>query len=125
MSEIPEPEPSRPWREEDGPQPEVWAWPAGARPALKVWSAGKWRYAPVEARQNWADGSVRYQVEVDLQGDTEITFHLYRWPQPGLRMCHGSAVEPSRTADGQHAGGLPRAPRRRPSTGPQERPAEG
>ncbi|WP_324787060.1 hypothetical protein [Streptomyces sp. H51] len=54
-------------------------------PALQVWSAGKWRWAPVLARQDWADGRVFYQVSVDLTGSTTVTIRLYEWPQPGLR----------------------------------------
>ncbi|MFC9280895.1 hypothetical protein [Streptomyces collinus] len=125
MSTIPEPEPARPWRPEDGAPPEVWTWPSGDRPALEVFSAGKWRYAPVMARQNWADGSVRYQVEVDLQGTRSITARTYQWPQPGLRKCHDSGSKPSRTADGQRQGGMPQAPHRRPRTGPTVRSATG
>lgn len=114
MSTIPEPEPSRPWRTEDGPPPKVWTWPNDDRPALRVWSAGRWRYAPVLARQDWADGTVRYQVEVDLRGTTSITSCTYVWPQEGLRVAHGSGSEPSRTTDEQRQGGLPQAPPRRP-----------
>ncbi|MGA5127665.1 hypothetical protein ACPCAG_30740 [Streptomyces pseudogriseolus] len=125
MSTIPEPEPSRPWRTEDGPPPEVWTWPLGDRPALRVWSAGAWRYASVRARQDWPDGTVRYQVEVDLRGDTTMVTRTYVWPQEGLRVAHGSGAEPSRTADGQHQGGLPRAPHRRPPKGPQSDSATG
>ncbi|MEY9988526.1 hypothetical protein ABIE67_000558 [Streptomyces sp. V4I8] len=91
--------PSLPWRPEDGPPPEAWTWPYGDRPALEVWSAGKWRCAPVMTRQNCADGSVRYQVEADLHGTTSVTSHTYRWPQPGLRKCHASGSTPSGTAD--------------------------
>ncbi|MFE2181395.1 hypothetical protein [Streptomyces sp. NPDC059455] len=97
MSTIPEP--ARPWRPEDGPGAEVWTWPYGDRPALEVWSAGRWRYASVMARQNWADGSVRYQVEVALRGDTMVTVRTYQCPQPGLRKGRASGSEPSRAAD--------------------------
>ncbi|MFD9395016.1 hypothetical protein ACFWBB_31090 [Streptomyces sp. NPDC060000] len=113
MSEIPEPEPARPWRPEDGPRPEVKTWPRGDRPALEVWSAGRWRYAPVMARQNWADGTVRYQVDVDLRGDTTVVIRTYQWPQPGLRKGYDSGSTPSRTGDGQRQGGMPRARPRR------------
>ncbi|MFI7415295.1 hypothetical protein ACIBU0_42345 [Streptomyces sp. NPDC049627] len=125
MSTIPEPEPARPWRPSDGPEPEVSTWPPGDRPALEVWSAGKWRYAAVTARQDWADGTIRYQVLVDLLGDTTVTSRTYQWPQPGLRRCHGSGSQPSRTADEQRQGGMPQAPPRRPRTGPQGRSATG
>ncbi|MFE4580175.1 hypothetical protein [Streptomyces chartreusis] len=118
MSAIPEPEPARPWRPEDGPPPEVWTWPAGDRPALGVWSGGHWRYAAVMARQDWADGTVRYQVSVDLRGNTTVVSRTYVWGHPGLRKCHGSGSEPSRTADEQRQGGMPQAPPRRPRTGP-------
>lgn len=48
MSEgIPEPVENQPWRQEDGPPPRVWCWPSSHRPALEVWSHGRWRYAPV------------------------------------------------------------------------------
>lgn len=107
MSSIPEPEQGRPWRPEDGPRPVVWTWPKADRPALKVWSAGAWRYAPVMARQDWADGSVRYQVSVDLRGDTLVTARTYRWPQPGLRVAHESSSAPSRDVDERHSGEMP------------------
>ncbi|MET7573343.1 hypothetical protein ABZT04_33335 [Streptomyces sp. NPDC005492] len=108
MNTIPEPEPARPWRPEDGPPPEVWTWPNSDRPALKVWSAGAWRYAQVMARQNWADGTVRYQVEVDLRGDTMVTVRTYQWPQPGLRKGYDSGSQPSRGADERRQGEMPR-----------------
>lgn len=125
MSTIEEPEPTRPWRPEDGPAPAVWTWPLGDRPALRVWSAGAWRYAPVRARQDWPDGTVRYQVEVDLRGDTTMVTRTYVWPQEGLRVAHGSGSEPSQAADEQHRGALPRAPHRRPPKGPQSGSATG
>ncbi|MFI9772225.1 hypothetical protein ACIHJG_35985 [Streptomyces sp. NPDC052415] len=112
MSAIPEPEPARPWRPEDGPSPEVWTWPRSDRPTLKVWSAGAWRYASVMARQNWSDGSVYYQVEVDLRGDTTIRTCLYRWPQPGLKAARKSTSEPSRGVDERWQGNMPQGPRR-------------
>lgn len=108
--EIPEPEAARPWRgPEDGPWPVVRTWPAGAGPALEVWSAGRWRYAPVLARQDWADGSVYDQVSVDLRGETSATTRMYRWPQPGLRVAHGSRSEPSTAPNETQRGGTPRA----------------
>lgn len=113
MSTIEEPTQSRPWRPEDGPPPTVTAWPHNDRPALRVWSDGAWRYAPVRARQDWADGSVHYQVEIDPHGDTSVTTRLYRWPQPGLRMAHGSSVKPSQGPDESHQGDMPRPGRRR------------
>lgn len=86
--DIPEPAPARPWSPDDGAQPTVTVWPTGNRPALSVRSGGKWRYAPIRARQDWADGRVFYQVEVDLYGDTHVTTVLYQWPHPGLRVAH-------------------------------------
>ncbi|MER7952042.1 hypothetical protein ABTY59_32090 [Streptomyces sp. NPDC096079] len=125
MSAIPEPEQSRPWRPEDGPPPQVWTWPKGDRPALEVWSAGRWRYAPVAARHDYPDGTVRYQVDVDLRGTTMVTSATYEWPQPGVRVSHGSGSGPSRTADERRQGNMPHAPRRRPPEGPQSGTATG
>ncbi|MBK6017723.1 hypothetical protein [Streptomyces sp. MBT53] len=88
--EIPEPVTARPWRREDGPRPKVTTWPPGRRPALAVWSGGAWRTAPVMARQDWADGRVFYQVEVDLRGDTLVSCRMYQWPQPGLRRAYNA-----------------------------------
>ncbi|MFD5589336.1 hypothetical protein ACFWII_36805 [Streptomyces sp. NPDC127063] len=105
--EIPEPVPARPWRPEDGPRPKVTTWAAGSEPALMVWSHGRWRYAPVMARQDWADGRVFYQVHVDLLGDNRVSHRMYQWPQPGLRTFPGSE---RRT--GPETGDLPRPPRR-------------
>ncbi|MFD8477259.1 hypothetical protein ACFV2E_35260 [Streptomyces globisporus] len=82
----------RPWREADGPPPVVRCWPPAHRPALYVWSHGRWRYAPVHARQTYADGTVAYQVTVDLAGDTTVTWRLYGWPQPGLCLAHRSPM---------------------------------
>ncbi|MFE9993472.1 hypothetical protein [Streptomyces avermitilis] len=112
--EIREPEEARPWRgPDDGPWPVVRTWPGGARPALEVWSAGRWWQARVMARQDWADGSVYYQVSVDLRGDTSVTTRLCRWPQPGLRVAHGSGSDPSTTPNESQQGGMPRARPRR------------
>ncbi len=44
--QIEEPEQVPPWRPENGPQPRVWCWPSGDRPALYVYDGGKWKYAP-------------------------------------------------------------------------------
>ncbi|MGW8387172.1 hypothetical protein ACWGMW_28965 [Streptomyces albidoflavus] len=112
MSVIEEPALARPWRAEDGPPPAVWTWPAGDRPALEVWSAGAWRYATVMARQDWADGTVRYQVAVDLLGDTSVATLTYQWPQPGLRMRHPSRADPSRASAGRHDAAMPQGVRR-------------
>lgn len=90
-----EPVETPPWNAETGPAPVVWSWPAGDRPALKVWSMGRWRYAPVRARQDWPDGTVVYQVSVDLDGSTSVVPRSYAWPQPGLRVAHGSQSQPS------------------------------
>ncbi|RSS94271.1 hypothetical protein EF903_06960 [Streptomyces sp. WAC05292] len=92
--ELTEPVENRPWRSEDGPRPTVWSWPAGDRPALYVWSRGRWRYAPVHARQDWQDRTV-YQVAVDLDGSTSVVARSYTWPQPGLRVAHRSRSQPS------------------------------
>lgn len=100
MSTIPDAQPARPWRSEDGPRPEVWTWPRTDRPALRVMSGGKWRHAPVLARQNWADGTVRYQVEGDLLGDRRVRILPYLWPQPGLRVACESGSAPSGSAAG-------------------------
>jgi hypothetical protein len=62
--------------------------------AQRVGSHGRWRYAVVEARQDWSDGRVFYRVSVDLRGDTSVTSRLYQWPQPGLRVSHGSHSAP-------------------------------
>jgi hypothetical protein len=113
MSPIEEPQPARPWRPEDGPRPQVWTWPAGARPALAIWSAGRWRYAPVRARQDWADGTVRYQVEVDLNGTSSVRTLTYQWPHEGLRCARRSGSKPSRTVREAKQGDMPQPPRRR------------
>ncbi|GAA2237251.1 hypothetical protein GCM10010104_35190 [Streptomyces indiaensis] len=53
---------------------------------LQSWPCGhKWRDATAQARQAWADGTVHYQVEIDLRGDNSASTRMYRWPQPGLR----------------------------------------
>lgn len=95
MAELTEPAESRPWRPEDGAASRVWTWPAGDRPALFVWSCGKWRYAPVMARQDRADGRTVYQVAVDLDGSTSVVSRSYAWPQPGLRVARRSWSQPS------------------------------
>ncbi|MEU1592709.1 hypothetical protein ABZ468_07580 [Streptomyces sp. NPDC005708] len=121
MSTIPEPEPARPWRPEDGPEPVVWTWPRSDPPALWVRSGGAWRFATVLARQDWADGSVYYQVAVDLHGGSLVSARLYRWGQPGLKVAHRSRFEPSRGVDTEHQGDMPQARPRRGEAGPQER----
>ncbi|MET9528193.1 hypothetical protein [Streptomyces coeruleorubidus] len=111
--DIPEPAVARPWRPSDGEQPRVTTWPPGNRPALRVWSHGAWRYAPVRARQDWADGRVFYQVEIDLRGDTTVVTRMYEWPQPGLR-----APRAPRQQRGGGSADMPR-PMRRRAPGPQ------
>ncbi|WP_433860217.1 hypothetical protein [Streptomyces kronopolitis] len=123
---IPEPTEARPWRQpEDGPEPKVTTWPPGDRPALRVWSHGKWRYAPVMARQDWADGRVFYQLSVDLTGGTSVTARMYQWPQPGLRVAHGSSSEPVSGAAAVARGEMPRARPHRRTEGPEGPAATG
>ncbi|MFB0617239.1 hypothetical protein [Streptomyces sp. AGS-58] len=108
MDSIPDAQPARPWRPEDGPQPAVWTWPRTDRPALWVMSAGQWRHASVVARQDWPDGTIRYQVQVDLVGDTTARILTYQWPQPGLRVARRSSVQPTRGVDESRQGSMPR-----------------
>ncbi|MGP3638234.1 hypothetical protein ACTU45_33810 [Streptomyces sp. 24-1644] len=89
---------SDPWNPATGaPLPVVWCWPPGARPALLVRTAGQWRYAPVQTRQDYADGRHVYLVAVNLDGATTVTVRRYAWPQPGLRVAPGSPVQPTRS----------------------------
>jgi hypothetical protein len=88
----------------------VWTWPRTDRPALWVWSGGRWRWAEVTAKQVWADGSTYYRVAVDLNGDTSVTSQLYKWPQPGLRLAHVSRSKPTTGVDETRQGGMPRRP---------------
>ncbi|MFK4122337.1 hypothetical protein [Streptomyces longwoodensis] len=76
MSTVLEPEVARPWRPEDGPRPKVWTWPRTDRPALWVWSHGAERYALIVAKQEWAHGTVYYQVEIDPHGDRRVGMRL-------------------------------------------------
>jgi hypothetical protein len=64
-----------------------------------VRSHGAERYAPVLALQEWADGTVYYQVEIDLHGDRRVGMRLYRWPQPGLRTARVSQSPPAKGVD--------------------------
>lgn len=115
MSETPEPipdaVPARPWNPSDGPEPEVWTWPRTDRPAMWVRAGGRWRWAPVMAKQVWADGSTYYQLEVDVRGDNSVTPRLYQWPQLGLSVAHMPRSRPSRGVDEQHQGAMPQRPR--------------
>lgn len=116
---IPEPVPARPWRPQDGPPPVVWTWPRSDPPALLVWSHGHWRRATVTAKQVWADGSVRYQVSVDLRGDTRVRMRTYQWPQPGLRVAHRSRSKPTAGVDTGRQGDMPQARPRQHVKGPR------
>lgn len=77
----------------------MWTWPRTDRPALWVHANGAERYAPVLAKQQWADGSEYYQVEIALHGDRRVGMRLYRWHQPGLRMARVSRSRPARGVD--------------------------
>lgn len=90
---VPDAVPARPWRPEDGPRPVVWTWPPSDPPVLWVQFDGRRWPGTVLAKQVWADG-VRYQVSVNLGGDTRTYIRLFRWPQPGLSVAHRSALEP-------------------------------
>ncbi|WP_030372429.1 hypothetical protein [Streptomyces rimosus] len=97
MHEIEEPEQVPPWREEDGPRPRVWRWPAGDTPALyvsvRIRGREKILYAPVRARLDHPDGTVAYHVDINL-GDGTV-HRAYRWPQPGLHIAHRSRSAPA------------------------------
>ncbi|MFD9575574.1 hypothetical protein ACFWBI_37875 [Streptomyces sp. NPDC059982] len=93
---LTEPVETRHWRPEDGARPWTWTWtwPPGDRPALYVWSAGRWRYAPVKARHDYTDKTV-YQVAVDLAGSASVLSRPYAWPQLGLRPARDSRSQTS------------------------------
>lgn len=88
----PEPAEARPWRPEDGPEPRVTVYPPGRGPGLAVWVGGRWQYAFVRARHDWADGRTAYHVDLALpgpHGHAESVRRAYWWPQTGLRVVHG------------------------------------
>lgn len=93
--QIDAPEQVPPWRPEDGPAPRVWCWPPGDQPALYVYDGGRWKYAPVMARLDHADGRTEYQVTLQSDPDRGTVHRAYWWPQPGLRRAHGSHAEPT------------------------------
>ncbi|MFK8851654.1 hypothetical protein [Streptomyces sp. Ac-502] len=92
-----EPEQAPPWRPEEGPQPQVWCFPAGDRPALYVSlrrdGREEVRYAPVTARHDYPDGRVACHVEIKIDDGT--VHRAYWWPQPSLRVAHRSASAPA------------------------------
>lgn len=114
VSSSDEPEQAPPWRPEYGPKPTVWTWPPGDRPALRVLANGAWRYAAVEARHNYEDGRVAYQVLIDVDGSGSMTHRTYWWqPESGrMKRAHRTrGSQPSTgTPKGEELGGLPRAP---------------
>ncbi|MEV7004792.1 hypothetical protein AB0N62_45715 [Streptomyces sp. NPDC093982] len=59
--DVAEPVEARPWRPEDGRQPFVRTWPSRGPLALWLWSKGRWRWATVMARQDWAVGRIAYR----------------------------------------------------------------
>ncbi|MFJ9729517.1 hypothetical protein ACIRP3_43010 [Streptomyces sp. NPDC101209] len=91
MSSIPDAQPARPWRTEDGPEPEVWTWPRTDRSALEVMAGGRWRHVQVLARRTGTTALI------DLHGDTTIRILAYQWPQPGLRVARRGNSQPSRS----------------------------
>ncbi|KOU50076.1 hypothetical protein [Streptomyces sp. WM6378] len=100
MAAFEEPEQAPPWREGAGPPPQVWLWPRGDRPALWIRAAGRWRYAVVMARHEYADGRVVVQVDVRLprqsaEQEAGVFTRFYRWPQDGLRVAHASTSQPA------------------------------
>ncbi|MFI9031132.1 hypothetical protein [Streptomyces sp. NPDC053560] len=69
---------------------------AAHRPARRViGSGGTWRWAEVTAQHDLSDGQVRYQVDVDLSGTTQVTSRTYAWPQEGLRVARRSTSTPT------------------------------
>lgn len=94
MSTIPEP--ARPWRPEDGPEPEVWTWPYATVQLLRC---GR-RAVAVRAGHGAAKLGGRLGP---LSGDggpaREHADHgrTYRWSQPGLRAARGGDSELSLT----------------------------
>ncbi|WP_123973288.1 hypothetical protein [Streptomyces sp. Ag109_O5-1] len=59
------------------------------------------------AKQVWGDGTVYYQVSVDLRGDTLVSARMYRWGQPGLKVAHRSRFQPTRGVDEGRQGEMP------------------
>ncbi|WP_275466350.1 hypothetical protein [Streptomyces noursei] len=99
-----EPEQAQPWNPANGPQPVVFAWPPGARPALWVLIDDQWVYAPVRGRYKDVDGGTVLFLDVILPGEFSARHRAYRWPQPDrLRTAHGSPTIPT-SCDGPYDG---------------------
>ncbi|MFI6415376.1 hypothetical protein [Streptomyces sp. NPDC050585] len=96
-SSIPVPAEERPWSPGDGPEPAVTTWPPGHRPAMHVWDGSRWRYAPVQSRQDHPDGRTVYRLLVPA-GEDGRSVRSYRWPQDGLRPAHGPTRTPETAA---------------------------
>ncbi|MFI2078454.1 hypothetical protein [Streptomyces triculaminicus] len=90
MTEPREPKEAPPWREEQGPPPQVHSWPPGKRPALRLYVGGRWQYCPVHMRLTYPDGRVAYQVDVHIQSDTSYSIRTYWWDSEIMRVAHGS-----------------------------------
>jgi len=82
-----EPETAPPWREAHGPRPTMRSWDYADRPALEALIDGRWRYCPVGARADYADGRVAYHVTVWTLRTGGGTHRAYWWPQEGLRVA--------------------------------------
>ncbi|MGW1210701.1 hypothetical protein ACWD5F_13825 [Streptomyces sp. NPDC002499] len=46
--------------------------------SIVVQATGRRRCGQVMAKEMWADGSVYYQLELDVHGDTRVTPRLYQ-----------------------------------------------
>ncbi|MFZ3562713.1 hypothetical protein ACOKM5_43025 [Streptomyces sp. BH097] len=116
--EAQEPTQAPPWRADMGPQPQVFTWPHGDRPAFYVQVGTDWRYAPVGARYEWPDGRISYAVEVSVgeRGSSRV-FRTYWWPSPRLRRAHGSRVPASTSGRGGAYGTMPALHDSRPTRG--------
>ncbi|MFI1205596.1 hypothetical protein ACH4VR_40280 [Streptomyces sp. NPDC020883] len=115
-----EPDQEPPWTPADGPLPDVWTWPPGARPALEALIDGQWVYAPVRSYYTGVDGRRVYQVDIVMPGETSARHRAYPWPQRGrLRKAHSSQVPPSSASTPYVGAEMPTGPHvsRRPGTG--------
>ncbi|MFZ3562789.1 hypothetical protein [Streptomyces sp. BH055] len=106
--ESQEPAQAPPWRSDMGPEPAVFTWPHGDRPAMWVQIGPVWRYAPVTGKFEWGDGRVSYAVEVALgeRGSSRV-HRAYWWPSARLRPAHGSQVPASLSGRGGAYGAMP------------------
>lgn len=68
-------------------------WTRGG-PVVEIHTGGRWQVAHLVQRQDWADGTVVYGVQIATPDGTSSTYRVYAWDPSSIRPLRPGTVDP-------------------------------